>query len=139
MNYGQRVQNSVFECLLDPAECKLLQAKLCSIMDAEKDSLQFYYLGNQYKKKIEHFGCNQTYFPENSMILMMVRIRSFHKCCERFAPEKEGDEGLYRRNFNEGEIGRPFSCLKWYNVIETQKQILSVFAVAPHTGSWLAA
>lgn len=69
VNYGQRVQNSVFECLLDPAECKLLQAKLCSIMDAEQDSLRFYYLGNQYKKKIEHFGCKPSYFPEDPMIL----------------------------------------------------------------------
>ncbi len=69
VNYGQRVQNSVFECLLDPAECRMLQAKLCSIMDAEQDSLRFYYLGNQYKKKIEHFGCNRSYFPEDPMIL----------------------------------------------------------------------
>lgn len=69
VNYGQRVQNSVFECLLDPAECRMLQAKLCSIMDAEQDSLRFYYLGNQYKKKIERFGCNQSYFPEDPMIL----------------------------------------------------------------------
>ena len=42
VNYGQRVQNSVFECLLDSAQCKLLQAKLCAIMDPEKDSLRFY-------------------------------------------------------------------------------------------------
>lgn len=69
VNYGQRVQNSVFECLLDPAECRMLQAKLCSIMDAEQDSLRFYYLGNQYKKKIEYFECNQSYFPEDPMIL----------------------------------------------------------------------
>lgn len=48
VNYGQRVQNSVFECLLDPAQCKRLQHELCSIMDAERDSLRFYYLGNKY-------------------------------------------------------------------------------------------
>ena len=52
VNYGQRVQNSVFECLLDAAQCRMLQAKLCSIMDPEKDSLRFYYLGNQYEKKL---------------------------------------------------------------------------------------
>lgn len=69
VNYGQRVQNSVFECLLDPAQCKLLQAKLLSIMDAEKDSLRFYYLGNQYRNKIEHFGCKPTYDPEAPLIL----------------------------------------------------------------------
>lgn len=69
INYGQRVQNSVFECLLEPAQCRMLQAKLCDIMDAEKDSLRFYYLGNRYRGKIEHFGCKQTYFPEDPLIL----------------------------------------------------------------------
>lgn len=69
VNYGQRVQNSVFECMLDPAKCKLLQAKLLSIMDPDKDSLRFYYLGSRYEKKIEHFGCKQTYLPEEPLIL----------------------------------------------------------------------
>lgn len=68
-NYGQRVQNSVFECLLDASQCRKLQATLCAIMDTEKDSLRFYYLGNNYEKKIEHFGCNNTYMPEDPMIL----------------------------------------------------------------------
>lgn len=69
VNYGQRVQNSVFECLLDSAQCKALQAKLCNIIDIEKDSLRFYYLGNKYENKIEHFGCKNTYRPEDAMIL----------------------------------------------------------------------
>ena len=69
VNYGQRVQNSVFECLLDAAQCKSLQAKLRSIMDVEKDSLRFYCLGNSYEKKIEHFGCKETYLPETPMII----------------------------------------------------------------------
>lgn len=69
VNYGQRVQNSVFECMLDPAQCRTLQAKLCALMDSEKDSLRFYYLGSRYEKKIEHFGCKQTYLPEEPMIL----------------------------------------------------------------------
>lgn len=69
VNYGQRVQNSVFECLLDTAQCKLLQSKLLSIMDPEKDSLRFYYLGKRYENKIEHFGCKQTYLPEEPLIL----------------------------------------------------------------------
>ena len=69
VNYGQRVQNSVFECMLDPAQCTLLQAKLLSIMDPDKDSLRFYYLGSRYEKKIEHFGCKQTYLPEEPLIL----------------------------------------------------------------------
>ena len=69
VNYGQRVQNSVFECLLDTAQCKLLQAKLLSIMDVHKDSLRFYYLGKRYENKIEHFGVKQTYLPEDPLIL----------------------------------------------------------------------
>lgn len=69
VNYGQRVQNSVFECLVDPAQCRLLQAKLCQIMDLEKDSLRFYYLGDRYEKKIEHFGAKTTYLPEEPLIL----------------------------------------------------------------------
>lgn len=69
VNYGQRVQGSVFECLLDTAQCKLLQAKLLSIMDQEKDSLRFYYLGKHYENKIEHFGCKSAYLPEEPLIL----------------------------------------------------------------------
>ena len=67
--HGQRVQNSVFECLLDAGQCRSLQAKLLAIMDPEKDSLRFYYLGNQYEKKVEHFGCKTTYLPEETLIL----------------------------------------------------------------------
>ena len=69
VDYGQRVQNSVFECLLDAGQCRRLQAQLLSIMDPEKDSLRFYYLGKQYEKKVEHFGTKSTYLPEDSLIL----------------------------------------------------------------------
>ncbi len=69
VNYGQRVQNSVFECLLDPAQCRSLQAKLCKIMDTEKDSLRFYYLGSHYENKIEHFGAKPSYSPEVFLML----------------------------------------------------------------------
>ena len=69
VNYGQRVQNSVFECKLDAAQCRLLQAKLLSIIDDECDSLRFYYLGNNYESKIEHFGCKETYMPDDVIIL----------------------------------------------------------------------
>ena len=68
-NYGQRVQNSVFECLLDAAQCRKLQAKLCSIIDTEKDSLRFYHLGKNYEKKIEHFGYKSSYMPEEPIII----------------------------------------------------------------------
>lgn len=69
VNYGQRVQASVFECLLDPVQYKFLQTKLCEIMDPEKDSLRFYNLGKKYEGKIEHFGCKPAYLPEDPMIL----------------------------------------------------------------------
>lgn len=69
VNYGQRVQNSVFECLLDAAQCRSLQAKLCAIMDPERDSLRFYYLGNKYENKIEHFGCKPSYEPEGILMI----------------------------------------------------------------------
>ena len=69
VNYGQRVQNSVFECMLDTAQCKVLQSKLLSIMDQEKDSLRFYYLGKRYENKIEHFGSQSSYQPEEPLIL----------------------------------------------------------------------
>ena len=69
VNYGQRVQNSVFECMLDSAQCRLLQAKLLSIMDEQRDSLRFYYLGKRYENKVEHFGAKQTYLSEDALIL----------------------------------------------------------------------
>ena len=61
VNYGQRVQNSVFECLLDAAQCRQLQQKLLKLMDQKQDSIRFYYLGNQYQTKVEHFGVNAGY------------------------------------------------------------------------------
>lgn len=69
VNYGQRVQNSVFECIVDASQSLLLKDKLQKLIDPEKDSLRFYYLGNNYKTKIEHFGAKNTYEAEG--ILMM--------------------------------------------------------------------
>ena len=69
VNYGQRVQNSVFECLLDAAQCRSLQYTLCQIMDSVRYSLRFYYLGKKYENKIEHFGCKQTYSPEDTLMV----------------------------------------------------------------------
>lgn len=67
-NYGQRVQNSVFECLLDASQILLLKDRLLSLIDEKKDSLRFYYLGNKYQTKIEHFGIKNTYEPEGTLI-----------------------------------------------------------------------
>ncbi|MDY4519596.1 MAG: CRISPR-associated endonuclease Cas2 [Candidatus Spyradocola sp.] len=69
VNYGQRVQNSVFECLLDAAQCKQLQHKLLEIMDEQQDSLRFYYLGNRYQTRIEHFGAKAGYDPSGVLML----------------------------------------------------------------------
>lgn len=68
-NYGQRVQNSVFECVLDAAQCRQLQHKLVSLMDREQDSLRFYYLGNHYRTKVEHFGVKESYEAEGVLIV----------------------------------------------------------------------
>ena len=68
-NYGQRVQNSVFECQMDATKCRQVKDILEKIIDKEVDSLRFYYLGKKYESKIEHFGCKQTYLPEEPMIL----------------------------------------------------------------------
>ena len=54
--YGQRVQNSVFECNMDAAKCRQVKAILEEIIDKDKDSLRFYYLGDNYKNKVEHIG-----------------------------------------------------------------------------------
>nr|WP_207721601.1 CRISPR-associated endonuclease Cas2 [Neobittarella massiliensis] len=69
VNYGQRVQNSLFECILDAAQLKKVQHLLLQLIDPEKDSLRFYYLGNHYQAKVEHFGAKQTYQAEG---LLMV-------------------------------------------------------------------
>ena len=68
-NYGQRVQNSVFECILDAGQCKLLKSRLLEIIDMEKDSLRFYRLGNNYESKVEHYGAKKTFAQEGVIIL----------------------------------------------------------------------
>lgn len=68
VNYGQRVQNSVFECLLSPAELCVVKNQLLGIIDDTKDSLRIYNLGNNYTTRIEHYGAKQGYSPEEPMI-----------------------------------------------------------------------
>lgn len=69
VNFGQRVQNSVFECLVDPAQYAELKHRLESIIDKEKDSLRFYLLGSKWESKIEHIGAKESYNPEEPLIL----------------------------------------------------------------------
>lgn len=68
VNYGQRVQNSVFECVMDAAKCRQVKEKLLNIINEEEDSIRFYYLGNNYKNKVEHFGVKESYDVEGVMI-----------------------------------------------------------------------
>jgi len=67
-NYGQRVQHSVFECLLEPATLKILQSKLEKIIDPEKDSIRFYYLGDEWKSRVEHMGAKVSIDLEGPLI-----------------------------------------------------------------------
>ena len=69
VNYGRRVQNSVFECILDNAQSIMLKATLEDIIDTEKDSLRFYYLGNKYQTKIEHIGVDRGIALDQPLIL----------------------------------------------------------------------
>lgn len=69
VNYGQRVQNSVFECILDAAKCREVQHKLEQIIDKEKDSLRFYFLGNNFKTKVVHIGTKEVFDVEGTLII----------------------------------------------------------------------
>ena len=69
VNYGRRVQNSVFECILDNAQCVVLKAELSELIDETVDSLRFYYLGNNYKTKVEHIGVDRGIAADDVLIL----------------------------------------------------------------------
>jgi len=69
VNYGQRVQNSVFECIMDLAKAREVKEILINIIDKEKDSLRFYYLGNNYKTKVEHIGVKPSIDVEGTLII----------------------------------------------------------------------
>lgn len=69
INYGRRVQNSVFECILDNAQCVTLKAILADIIDESVDSLRFYYLGNKYQTKVEHMGVDRGIAVDDTLIL----------------------------------------------------------------------
>lgn len=68
-NHAQRVQNSVFEADLDYSTFLKLKARLIKLIDEEKDSLRFYYLGNNWEMRVEHIGAKETYNPEGVIII----------------------------------------------------------------------
>lgn len=67
-NYGQRVQNSVFECVVDSTQFTSLKIELQSVIDVKLDSLRFYRLGNNYKTKVEHIGAKEALDLEGPLI-----------------------------------------------------------------------
>lgn len=68
VNYGRRVQNSVFECILDNAQCIMLKSILTEIINEETDSLRFYYLGNKYQTKVDHVGVERGISADQPLI-----------------------------------------------------------------------
>jgi CRISPR-associated protein Cas2 len=68
-DYGQRVQYSVFECIVDPAQWAVLKDRLIKEIDDEKDSLRFYYLGSNWRRRVEHVGAKKTIDQEGPLIV----------------------------------------------------------------------
>jgi CRISPR-associated protein Cas2 len=68
-NHGQRVQFSVFECLVDPAQWVTLRQQLVKAIDESQDSLRFYFLGANWRRKVEHVGAKETIDQEGPLIL----------------------------------------------------------------------
>lgn len=68
-NYGQRVQFSVFECNVDPAQWITLRARLLDIIEQDKDSLRFYFLGSNWHRRVEHLGAKKIVDLEGPLIV----------------------------------------------------------------------
>ena len=68
-NYGQRVQNSVFECVLTDSQFAILKNKLTSMIDNEKDSVRFYFLGNNWNRRVENIGKKTSYDVSSELII----------------------------------------------------------------------
>ena len=68
LDYGQRVQYSVFECIVDPAQWAVLRQRLIDEIEAKEDSLRFYFLGSNWKRRVEHIGAKKTIDQEGPLI-----------------------------------------------------------------------
>jgi CRISPR-associated protein Cas2 len=68
-NFGQRVQNSVFECKVDPAQWVMLRGQLESIIDPAHDSLRYYHLGTHWERRVEHVGAKQGFNVDGALIV----------------------------------------------------------------------
>ncbi|MGC1480896.1 MAG: CRISPR-associated endonuclease Cas2 [Chthoniobacterales bacterium] len=69
LDYGQRVQNSVFECAVDPAQLVEMKTRLLDIADLDHDSLRFYNLGAEWDRRVEHFGTKPSINPRGPLII----------------------------------------------------------------------
>lgn len=70
VDYGQRVQNSVFECSVDPGQYIVLKNNLLDIIDEEIDSLRFYLLGKNWENRIETLGKDESYNPDKDLLIL---------------------------------------------------------------------
>ena len=68
-NFGQRVQNSVFECLVDPAQWTSFRQQLLDVIDDQSDSLRAYFLGSNWRRRVEHIGAREAYDPEGPLVI----------------------------------------------------------------------
>ena len=69
LDYGQRVQNSVFECIIDPTQWTTLKNDLLDLFDEEQDSLRFYYLGSNWDRRVEHHGTKKAVDLDGPLIV----------------------------------------------------------------------
>ena len=69
LDYGQRVQNSVFECNVDPTQWAMLKQRLEELYNSEQDSLRFYYLGSNWQRRVEHLGAKEVPNLENPLVI----------------------------------------------------------------------
>jgi CRISPR-associated protein Cas2 len=69
LDYGQRVQFSVFECEVDPSQWVFLKSQLLNIINSQKDSIRFYMLGSNWKRRIEHYGCKEPVDLHGTLII----------------------------------------------------------------------
>lgn len=98
VDHGQRVQNSVFECLLTAAQYVTLKAELTALIEPETDSLRFYRLGNQYKQNVEHVGVQPAYAQDSVLLIRLpaVRSQSAHAFPASFAPNQSPKFVLFK-------------------------------------------
>ncbi len=68
-DYGQRVQYSVFECIVDPTQWTVLRSRLIDEIDPKNDSLRFYFLGSNWKHRVEHVGVNKSVDQDGPLII----------------------------------------------------------------------